>query len=70
MIRAFEYLSGTTVTGRLKCPKSRCLLVTSELNKIDGISVDEVTTDEFDIPPSSILKVTVDLESLTEDGDK
>jgi len=61
-----EILNGTTIEGRIKCDKTQSDQVLNKLREIDGISADQITTDEFDIPPTAIIRVIADLEEIND----
>mgnify|MGYP006296798933 FL=1 len=59
-----EKLSSTTVTDRVKTNKNNSEAVLDKLNSIEGVEAKQHTTDEFDIPPTAVLKITVDIEAM------
>lgn len=59
-----DLLSNTTITHRVKVNKRSSDEVMDWLNEHDAVTAKQRTTDEFDIPPTAIVDVTVDLEEL------
>jgi hypothetical protein len=59
-----EDLKSTVISDRIKTEKTKSDRVISKLNNIDAVSARQVTTDEFDIPPSAVIKIEIDLEKL------
>lgn len=54
------------ISDRIKVTKARADEALETLNGMDGVEAEQVSTDEFDIPPSAVLRVEVDLEVLDE----
>lgn len=59
-----ELLRSETVSDRIKCPKSESEQVVAKLNEIDGVEARQVSTDEFDIPPTAIIRTKVKITEI------
>lgn len=56
-----------TIRGKIKCDKDDAQSVIDKYEEIDGVSATQRTTDEFDIPPTAVIEVQVDLKALRDD---
>lgn len=56
-----DKLHSSTVDSRIKVDKTEAESVIEWLNEKDGVTAKQVSTDEFDIPPTAIIRVKVDL---------
>lgn len=52
------------ISGRLKVPKPEVEDPESFGDDVDGVEFEQVTTDEFDIPPTYIFRATVNLKDI------
>lgn len=59
-----DKLHSSTVDSRVKVDKTEAEPVIEWLNEKDGMTARQVSTDEFDIPPTAIIRVKVDLREL------
>lgn len=59
---ALDSFDGKNVSDRIKVPKSEASSVVTCLNGVDGVIAEQVTTDEFDIPPTAIISVKISIE--------
>ena len=57
-----DKLHSSVVDSRLKVDKTEAEPVIEYLNEKDGVTARQVSTDEFDIPPTAIVRVQVDLD--------
>jgi len=57
--------SSTVISDSIKVIKTDAEEVIKLLNQVDGIEAEQRTTDEFDIPPTAIITVKVDVMKIT-----
>lgn len=51
----------TAISGTTKVRKTKSEETIRLLNLIEGVEAEQKTTDEFDIPPTAIINIKVDL---------
>lgn len=60
----FDEFINTKIGDRVKIDKRKSDEAIEALNELKGVEARQITTDEFDIPPTAVIRVRVELTEL------